>query len=89
LYVVVIVTMFERGTLCGRMVRLEVAMDDLSMMSVLGIPRVDMLGRQEQQSSDTDCGENGDDLAAEAGWHQHYYPCELHTRQTVLLVRAC
>jgi hypothetical protein len=89
LYVVVIVTVLERDALCRRGVRVEVAMDDLRIMSVLGIPRMDVLGGQEQQSSDTECGENGDDLAAEAGWHQHYYPCELHTRQTVLLVRAC
>jgi hypothetical protein len=51
------------------MVRVEVAVDDLRMMSVLDIPRMDVLGRQEQQSKHTECGENSDELPANASWH--------------------
>jgi hypothetical protein len=53
------------------------------MMSVRGIPGMDVLGRQEQQSKHTDCGENGDDSPAGAAWQHHrHYVCGLTGRQT-------
>ena len=67
--VVVIVPVFERHAGGRRMVPLEVAVDDVRMTSVLCIPRMDVLGRQEQHSQHTECGENSDDLSANAGWH--------------------
>jgi hypothetical protein len=57
----------ERDPMCRQMVRVEVPVDDFRMMSILDIPDMDVLGREEQQSKHAECGQNGDDLAAEAG----------------------